>query len=55
MTLYWHQTGPLLRWNGTRFEVEDLNPEVKTGWTMTRWEMFRLGLRCILVSIRPTP
>lgn len=51
MTLFWHQSGPLLRYRNGMLEVEDLNPEIKTKWTMSRWEMILLGLRCIRSSI----
>jgi hypothetical protein len=47
MTLFWHQAGPLMRYQNGMLEVEDLNPEVKTKWTMSRMEMLKLGWRCI--------
>ena len=53
MTLFWHQTGPLLRYEGGFLNVEDLNPEMKTKWTMSRWEMFKLGWRCAVAAIKP--
>jgi hypothetical protein len=53
MTLYWHKTGPLLRYGGGLFQVEDLNPEIKTRWVMSRLEMVRLGFRCLLAALRP--
>lgn len=52
MTLFWHQTGPLLRYRNGTLEVEDLNPEVKTRWRMGRLEMLRLGWRCIVAAAR---
>jgi hypothetical protein len=51
-TLYWHQTGPLMRHDGKMLHVENLNPQIETRWSMNRWQMFRLGLRCILASLR---
>jgi hypothetical protein len=51
MTLFWHQTGPLLRYVEGALEIEDLNPEIKTRWRMSRAEMFRLGCRCLLAAI----
>jgi hypothetical protein len=51
MTLFWHQTGPLLKYvEGTLF-IEDLNPEIKTRWRMSRIEMLRLGWRCIYAAL----
>jgi hypothetical protein len=32
--------------------IEDLNPEMKTRWKMTRWEMLMLGVKCVWASIR---
>jgi hypothetical protein len=52
MTLYWHPTGPLLRYAAGVLYVEDLNPEVKTEWRMSRVEMLRLGLRCMVAAWR---
>jgi hypothetical protein len=37
--------------NSGMFEVEDLNPEVKTRWVMSRYEMLRLGVRCIWAAV----
>lgn len=51
MTLFWHETGPLIRYRDGLLHVEDLNPEVKTQWRMSRWEMLRLGWRCIRAAI----
>jgi hypothetical protein len=51
MTLFWHQSGPLIRYNSGMLEVEDLNPEVRTKWTMSRMEMLRLGWRCIVAGL----
>lgn len=49
--LYWHNTGPLIRYSGGTLHIEDLNPEVKTQWRMSRWEMFALGCRCIRAAL----
>jgi hypothetical protein len=53
MTLFWHQTGPLMKYEAGFLHVEDLNPEVKTHWRMSRLEMLRLGWMCVVASIRP--
>jgi hypothetical protein len=52
MTLFWHQTGPLIRYELGMLRVESLNPEKAVGFRMSRWEMFRLGWRCIGSAIK---
>lgn len=49
--LYWHPTGPHMEWTGGMLVTQDLNPEAKTSWTMTRGQMFVLGLRCLFASL----
>jgi hypothetical protein len=51
MTLFWHPTGPMLRYREGLLHVSDLNPQIETQWTMTRWEMLRLGWRCIMAAL----
>jgi len=51
MTLFWHSTGPLMYYTDGTFGVEDLNPEAKMRWRMSRWDMMRLGWRCILAAL----
>ena len=50
MTLFWHPTGPLMKYADGVLYIEDLNPEMKTRWRMSRMEMFRLGWRCIVAA-----
>jgi hypothetical protein len=50
MTIYWKQSGPLIKYDGAFLHVEDLNPELKTRWRMSRWEMLRTGLRFMLAA-----
>lgn len=50
MTLFWHPTGPLVKYSKGMLQIEDLNPEVKTQWRMDRVEMLRLGWHCILAA-----
>lgn len=52
MTLFWHPTGPLLRYADGMLEIEDLNPHMQTQWRMSRVEMVRLGWRCIVAAMR---
>ncbi len=50
--LYWHPTGPLVNFVAGMFRVSDLNPEKHIQWRMSRLEMFKFGLRCIVASLR---
>lgn len=52
MTLFWDATGPLLAYRAGVLRIEDLNPEISTRWRMSRWEMLRLGFRCIWAAVR---
>ena len=51
MTLYWAHWGPLLQYRNGFLEIEDLNPDLKTRWRMSRWEMLRTGLRFMIAAI----
>lgn len=52
MTIFWHPTGPLVKYeNGVLF-VEDLNPEVKTKWRMSKSEMLLCSWRFLLAAVR---
>lgn len=57
MTLYWHQTGPLIRYNqdafGETLIIEDLNPENTIKFRMTPIQLLRFGLKCIWAAVRP--
>lgn len=48
-TLYFDNTGPMVSyWARDRvLHICDLNPETELRWHMTRWELFRFGLRCL--------
>jgi hypothetical protein len=52
MTLFWHETGPLLKYDGEVLLVEGLNPHISTKWRMSRLEMFQTGLRFLLAAIK---
>ncbi len=52
MTLFWHPTGPRLQYIAGVLHIEDLNPQIKTAWRMSRTEMVRLGWRCIVAALR---
>ena len=51
-TLFWHPTGPLLKYVDGFLHVEDLNPHVKTQWRMSRAEMLWLGWRCLIAACK---
>lgn len=51
MILYLHHTGPFVHYVDGMLYVEDLNPEVKTKWRMSRKELLLLGWRCIVAAI----
>ncbi|MGY3130085.1 hypothetical protein ACVWZM_000767 [Bradyrhizobium sp. USDA 4501] len=51
MRLFFDHAGPMLSYRDGVLHVADLNPELKTQWSMTRWEMFKLGVRCLLASL----
>ena len=52
MTIFWHPTGPLMRYENGVLQIEDLNPEIKTQWRMTRTDRLRAGFRLMLASLR---
>ncbi|MCD9821165.1 hypothetical protein [Bradyrhizobium japonicum] len=51
MRLFFDHAGPMLSYEDGFLHVADLNPELRTKWSMARWEMFKLGLRCLLASL----
>lgn len=55
MKIYMHETGPLVTYDGAMLRIEDLNPEVKTKWRMTRWEMVRFSLAALWSAIWVLP
>lgn len=36
MRIFWHPTGPLMRWEDNALLIEDLNPHIRTTWRLTR-------------------
>jgi hypothetical protein len=52
MTLFWHPSGPLVRYASGILEIEDLNPERQLRWRMSRMEMARLGWKCLVAAVR---
>ena len=52
MRLFFHQSGPMLRYRDGTFEASDLNPEVSMRWAMSRPEMLVLAWRCLVAGVR---
>lgn len=51
--ILWHPTGPLLAYDSTGcLIVEDLNPEVRIRFRLEQWEMFKIGLKFLWLSLR---
>ena len=57
MTLYWHPTGPRIRYErdafGETLTIDDLNPENKISFRLTPLELLRLGFKCIWAAVSP--
>jgi len=55
--IYMHPTGPMLRVDSDRtLYIDDLNPEIKTRWQLSRWELLSIGWGLIMSAIfRPDP
>lgn len=51
MTIYWHNTGPLVRFENGLLTVENLNPQTKTRWRMSRIEMIRFGIKAVIAAL----
>jgi hypothetical protein len=50
MTLFFHNSGPMLRYEQSMLKIHDLNPEINTQWRMSRWEMIKLGFRFLIAG-----
>lgn len=51
MTLFMDFAGPLVKYQDGTLHIEDLNPEIKTKWRMSRLEMLTFGFRCISAAL----
>lgn len=50
--LYMHPTGPMLRVDSDLvLHIDDLNPEIKTKWRMSRLELLGLGWRMMVAAV----
>lgn len=52
MILFWHPTGPIMKYENGLLLVEDLNPEVKTKWRMSRFEMLVCAWKFLVAAVR---
>jgi hypothetical protein len=50
-TLYFNETGPLIRYADGLLYVEDLNPQIETKWCMSRKEMLLCGWKFIRAAL----
>lgn len=51
VTIYWHRTGPLMKYTDGVLQIEDLNPQRSMFWRVKRLKMIGIGLRFILAGI----
>ncbi|UGY13776.1 hypothetical protein HAP48_0035170 [Bradyrhizobium septentrionale] len=51
MRQFFDHAGPLLSYKHGVRHIADLPPELTTQWSMTRWEMFKLGMRCLFAAL----
>jgi hypothetical protein len=47
ITLFWDKTGPKLTYDDGVLRISHPNPKMETAWRMSRWDMLKLGWRCI--------
>lgn len=50
MRLFFQKCGPMIFYQNGMLVTEDLNPQVRVHWRMSRIDMVRLGLRCIIAA-----
>ena len=50
MTLFWHPTGALLKYENGFLYVENLNPDIETRWRMSSFELLMLSGFMLLVA-----
>lgn len=57
MTLFWCHSGPKISYHRDAFRewltVEDLNPENSIEFSLTPFELFKLGFKCLWAAVRP--
>ena len=50
-TLWWDPTGPRFGWDHSTLYISDLNPEINIMWSMTRWELAKIGLLMLRAAL----
>ena len=51
-TIHFHATGPLIKYGDGVLYVEDLNPEIKTKWRMSRLDLLRMAWRSFVACLK---
>jgi hypothetical protein len=51
-TLFSDHAGPRIRYIEGLLVIENLNPQIRTQWVMSRREMFGLAWRCFCAALR---
>jgi hypothetical protein len=51
MIMFSDPSGPMIRYERGVLLVEDLNPQIRTQWRMTRMEMLRTAWRFFLAAL----
>ena len=52
--IFWDRSGPLINYDGDTLRIEDLNPQVKLTWAMSRSELARLAFRALWAAVTAT-
>ena len=50
-TLFYDPCGPLVRYGNGVLQIQDLNPEVRTQWRMSRLELLKFSWCCAVAAI----
>lgn len=50
-TLFWHSTGPLVKYGNGYLTVADLNPEKEIAFRMSRWDLLKLSFRAARAAL----
>lgn len=52
--LFWKSWGPRVSYHARlrALTIEDLNPELRTHWVLSRWEVFLFGLSLMWGALR---
>lgn len=50
-TIFFHHSGPLLRYGEGKVLIDDLNPQIKTAWYCSRVAMLGIAWRCVIAAL----